>query len=74
MAGDVVSHYTVTAQVLGTYIEVTVLLLWGNSAVTMECPHSYSVGVPVRVLQGSIGATLKKQHCYFSVGTNAVTV
>ena len=57
-----------------TYTEITVLLLWGNSAVTMEFPHSYSVGVPVWVLQGSIGATSKKQHCYFSVGTSAVTV
>ena len=37
----------------------------------MEYPHSYSVGVPVWVLQGSIGATSKKQHCYFSVGTSA---
>ena len=57
----------------GTYTEVTVLLLWGNSAVTMEYPHSYSVGVPAWVLQGSIGATSKKQHCYFSLGTSAVT-
>ena len=39
----------------------------------MEYPHSYSVGVPTWVLQGSIGATSKKQHCYFSVGTSAVT-
>ena len=54
----------------GTYTEVTVLILWGNSAVTMEYPHSYSVGVPVWVLQDSIGATSKKQHCYFSVGTS----
>ena len=61
------SYYT------GTYTEVSVLLLWGNSAVTMEYPHSHSVGVPVWVLQGSIGATSKKQHCYFSVGTSAVT-
>ena len=53
----------------GTYTEVAMLLLWGNSAVTMEYPHSYSVGVPAWVLQGSIGATLKKQHSYFSVGT-----
>ena len=58
----------------GTYIELTVLLLWGNFAVTVEYPHSYSVGVPAWVLQGSIGATSKKQHCYFSVGTCAVTV
>ena len=58
----------------GTYTEVTVLLLWSNSAVTMEYPHSYSVGVPAWVLQGNIGATSKKQHCYFSVGTSAVTV
>ena len=58
----------------GTYTEVTVLLLWGNSAVTMEYPHSYSVGVPARVLQGSTGATSKKQHYYFSVGTSSVTV
>ena len=58
----------------GTYTEVTVLLLWGNSAVTMEYPHSYSVGVPSWVLQGSVGATSKKQHYYFSVGTSAVTV
>ena len=34
----------------GTYTEVTVLLLWGNSVVTMEYPHSYSVGVPAWVL------------------------
>ena len=61
------SYYT------GSYTEVTVLLLWGNSAVTMEHPHSYSVGVPAWV-QGSIGASSKKQHCYFSVGTSAVTV
>ena len=26
----------------GTYAEVTMLLLWGNSAVTIEYPHSYS--------------------------------
>ena len=58
----------------GTYTEVTVLLLWGNSAVAMEYPHSHSVGVPVWVLQGSIGATSKKQHGYFSEGTSAVTV
>ena len=58
----------------GTYTEVTMLLLWGNSAVTMECPHSYSVGVSAWVLQGSIGATSKKQHCYFSEGTSEVTV
>ena len=58
----------------GTYTEVTVLLLWGNSAVTMEYPHRYSVGAPVWVLQGSIRATSKKQLCYFSVGTSAVTV
>ena len=58
----------------GTYTEVIVLLLWGNSAVTLEYPHSYSVGVPAWVLQGSTGATSKKQHCYFSVGTIAVTV
>ena len=45
---------------IGTYNEVTVLILWGNSAVTMEHPHSYSVGVPAWVLQGSIGATSKK--------------
>ena len=44
----------------GTYTEVTVLLLWGNSAVTMEYPHSYSVGVPAWLLQGSLGATSKK--------------
>ena len=47
------------------YSEVTVLLLWGNSAVTMEYPHIYSVGVPAWVLQGSIGATSEKQNCYF---------
>ena len=58
----------------GTYTEVTVLLLWGNSAVTMGDPHSYSVRVPAWVLQGSIGTTSKKQRCYFSVGTSAVTV
>ena len=58
----------------GTNTEVNVLFLWGNSAVTMEYPHSYSVGVTVWVIQGSIGATSKKQHCYFSVGTSAVTV
>ena len=58
----------------GTYTEVTVLLLWCNSAITMEYPHSYSVGVPAGVLQGSIEATSKKQHCYLSVGTSAVTV
>ena len=40
----------------------------------MKYPYSYSVGVPAWVLQGSIGATSKKQHCYFSVGTSAVTV
>ena len=57
----------------GTYTEVAVLLLWGNS-VTMEYLHSYSVGVPAWILQGSTGATSKKQHCYFSVGTSAVTV
>ena len=57
-----------------TYTEVTVLLLWGNSAVTMEHPHSYSVGVPVWVLQGSIRDTSKEWHYYFSVGTSAVTV
>ena len=56
----------------GTYTEVTLLLLWGNSAVTMEYPHRYSVGVPTWVLQDSTGATSKKQHCYFSVGTSAV--
>ena len=44
----------------GTYTEVTVLLSWGISTVTMEYPHSYSVGVPSWVLQGSIGATSKK--------------
>ena len=64
MAGDVVPYYT----------EVIVLLLRSNPVVTMQNPHSYSVGVPVWVLQGSIGATSKKQHCYFSVGTSAVTV
>ena len=32
----------------------------------MEYPHSYPVGVPAWVLQGSIGATSKKQHGYFS--------
>ena len=53
----------------GTYTEGTVLLLWGNFAVTMQYSHSYSV-----VLQGSIGATAKKQHGYFSVGTSAITV
>ena len=37
----------------GTYTEVTVLLLWGNSAVTMEYPHSYSVGVPASKKQYS---------------------
>ena len=58
----------------GTYTEVTVLLLRGNSAVTTEHPQSYSVGVPVWVLQGSIGTTSKKQHCYFSEGTSAITV
>ena len=58
----------------GTYTEATVLLLWGNAAVTMEYPHSYSVGVPAWVLQGSIGATSKKQQCYFIVGTSAVNV
>ena len=57
----------------GTYSEVTVLFLWGNSAVTMEHPHSYFDGVPVWVLQGSIGVTSKKQLWYFSVGTSAVT-
>ena len=54
----------------GTYTEVTVLLLWGNCVVTMENPHGYSVGVPVWVLQGNIGATSTKQHCYFSVDTS----
>ena len=60
----------------GTYTEVTVVLLWGNSAVTMEYPHSYSVGSTCVDTpgQGSIGTTSKKQYCYFSVGTNAVTV
>ena len=58
----------------GTYTEVTVPLLWGNAAATMEYPHSYSVGVTAVVLQGTIGATSKKQHCNFSVGTSAVTV
>ena len=58
----------------GTYTEVTVLLLSGISAVTMGYPHSYSVGVPSWVLQGSIGAISKKQHCYFSAGTSGVTV
>ena len=57
-----------------TYTEVIVLLLWGNFAVTMEYPHSYSVGVPAWVLQCSNRATSKKHHCYFSVGANAVTV
>ena len=52
---------------IGTFTEVTMLLLWGNSAVTMEYPHSYTVGVPAWVLQGSIGATSKKQHCYIVV-------
>ena len=56
------------------YTAVTVLRLLGNSAVTMEYPQSYSVGVPAWVLQGSIGATSKKQHCYLNVGTSAVTV
>ena len=70
MAGDTLLHSHCT----GTYTEVTVLLLWGNAAVTMEYPHSYSVGIPAWVLQGSIGATLKKQHCYFSVVANAVCV
>ena len=57
MAGDVM-WYPIT-QLLHTYTEATVLLLWGNSAVTMEYPHSYSVnvGVPVWVLQGNFGAT-----------------
>ena len=63
MAGDVVPYYTVTA-----------LVPTLNSAVTMEYPHSYSVGVPVWVLQGSIETTSKKHHAYFSVGTSAVTV
>ena len=58
----------------GIYTEVTVLFLWGNSAVTMEYLHSYSVGVPAWVLQSRIGATSEKQHCYFSAGTSAVTV
>ena len=43
----------------GSYTEVTVLLLWSNSAVIIEYPHSYSVGEPAWVLQGSIGATSK---------------
>ena len=72
MAGDVVPYYTVTALV--PYTEVTMLLLWGNSAVTMDNLHSYSVGVPAWVLQGSIGATSKKQHGYFSVCTSAITM
>ena len=66
--------YLLHSYCTGTCTEVTVLLLWGNSAVTMEYPHSFSVGVPAWVLQGSIGATSKKQHCYFSAGTSAVTV
>ena len=37
----------------------------------MEYPHGYSVGVTAWVLQGSIGATSKKQHC---VGTSAATM
>ena len=31
-------------------------------------------GVPVWVLQGNNGATSKKEHYYFYVGTSAVTV
>ena len=46
MSSDVVLSYIVTALVPTMYTEVTMLLLWGNSAVTMEYPHSYSVGVP----------------------------
>ena len=42
--------------------------------VTMYYLHSYFVGVPAWVPQGSSGATSKKQHYYFSVGTSAVTV
>ena len=45
MAGDVVPYYIVTALV-PTLKYNCVLLLWGNSVVTMEYSHSYSVGVP----------------------------
>ena len=71
MAGHVVPYYIYYT---GTYTEVIVLRLRGNAAVTMEYPHSYFVGIPAWVIQGSIVATSKKQHCYFSVGTCAVTV
>ena len=57
-----------------TYTKVTVLLFWGNSAVTMKYLHSYFVEVPAWVLQGNSEATSHEQHCYFCVGTSAVTV
>ena len=75
MAGEVLPLHSYCT---GTYTEVTVLLLWGNSAVTMEYLHSTS-GVPALVLQGSHGATSKKAALLpwllqYSVGTSTVTV
>ena len=62
------SYYT------GTYTEVTVLLLWSSCNATLEYPHRYSNRVAVWVLHGNSRVTSQEQHCYFSVGTSAVTV
>ena len=45
-----------------TYTEVTALLLWSISAVTM-----YYISATLKVLQGNSGATSKKQHHYLCV-------
>ena len=56
---NTVPYYTVT-DCICTYTEITALLPLKN----------YSVGVPVWVLQGNSGATLKKQHNFY-VSTSA---
>ena len=50
-----------------TYTEVTALLLWSISAVTMYYLHSYSVRVPTWVLQDNSGAILQRSSTTTSV-------
>ena len=63
--------------ILSTYTEATVLLLWSSSNATLEYPrrypHRFSNRVAVWVLHGNSRVISQEQHDYFSVGTSAVT-
>ena len=58
---------------IGTNTEITLLLFWGSSAVTMEYLHNYSVELPVWVLQGTV-ELLQKSSKGTSLYTSAVNV